>query len=93
MTGTSTQRALLTQRDNWCDARLESPDFRRRCLIVSTREGSGRGAPWNRLKRGCRRRSDRIGTRPSGARCGFPSGVVHCCHPMDGDHVLKGLRC
>ena len=23
--------------------RLESPDFRRRCLIVSTREGSGRG--------------------------------------------------
>ena len=32
-----------TQRDNWCDARLESPDFRRRCLIVSTCEGTGRG--------------------------------------------------
>ena len=32
----------LTQRDNCCKARLESPDFRRR-LTVSTREGSGRG--------------------------------------------------
>ena len=33
----------LTHRDNWREARLESPDFRRRRLTVSTREGSGRG--------------------------------------------------
>ena len=33
----------LTQRDSWREARLESPDFQRRRLIVSMREGSGRG--------------------------------------------------
>ena len=33
----------LTHRDNWREARLERPDFRRRRLTVSTREGSGRG--------------------------------------------------
>ena len=33
----------LTHRDNWREARLESPDFRRRRLTVSTREGLGRG--------------------------------------------------
>ena len=33
----------LTHRDNWREARLESPDFQRRRLTVSMREGSGRG--------------------------------------------------
>ena len=32
----------LTHRDNWREARRERPDFQRRRLTVSTREGSGR---------------------------------------------------
>ena len=33
----------LTHRDNWREARLKRPDFRRSRLTVSTREGSGCG--------------------------------------------------
>ena len=33
----------LTHTDNWREARLERPDFRRRRLTVSTCEGSGHG--------------------------------------------------
>ena len=53
----------LTHRDNCREARLESPDFRRRRLTVSTREGSGRGRPpWNRWKWGWRRRQSHGGS-------------------------------